>query len=133
MRLFAKIAIAATLLAGATGAASADFLRCPLEQARRTITDPLPSGWWTTPQVNRLSETKIQNIGGKPALLCIYGSSGSVQRERPRGQNCMAVRGGSSLHPIRACRVKAPQLHLQTEPCGLRSSWYEKGPVRSFR
>ncbi len=94
MRLFAKIAIAAALLAGATGAASADFLRCPLEQARRTITDPLPSGWWTTPQVNRLSETKIQDIGGKPALLCIYGSSGSVQREQPRGQNCIAVRGG---------------------------------------
>jgi len=94
MRFIFKLAAAVAILTGAAGAAHADFIRCPLDQARRTITDPLPGGWWTTPIVNRLSETKVQNIGGKPALLCVYGSSGSVQREAPAGQTCRAATGG---------------------------------------
>ena len=94
MRIVYKLAAAAAIAAGAAGTAQADFIRCPLDQARRTVTDPLPSGWWTTPIVNRLSETRIQNIGGKPALICVYGSSGSVQREAPAGQTCRAARGG---------------------------------------
>lgn len=94
MRFIFKIAAIAAMLAGTAGIAHADTIRCPLDQARRTITDPLPGGWWTTPMVNRLTETKVRNIGGKPALLCIYGASGSVQREAPAGQVCRAVSGG---------------------------------------
>ena len=94
MRFFIKLAAAAAFAIGFAGVAHADFLRCPLDQARRTITDPLPDGWWTTPIVNRLSETKVQMIGGEPALLCVYGSSGSVQRKAPAGQTCRAVSGG---------------------------------------
>lgn len=94
MRFIFKIAAIAAMLAGTAGVAHADTIRCPLDQARRTITDPLPGGWWTTPMVNRLTETKVRNIGGKPALLCIYGASGSVQREAPAGQVCRAVSGG---------------------------------------
>ncbi|WP_421855883.1 hypothetical protein [Oricola sp.] len=94
MRLVFEFAAIAALAIGAAGTAHADFIRCPLDQARRTITDPLPSGWWTTPLVSRLSETKVRDIGGKPALLCIYGSSGSVQRQAPAGQTCQAVGGG---------------------------------------
>jgi hypothetical protein len=93
---FAKIALAASLgLIATAGSALADSsISCPLSQARRTITDSLPSGWWTTPIVNRLSDTRVQNIGGEPALICVYGSSGSVQRKAPRGETCTAVRGG---------------------------------------
>lgn len=94
MRFIFKLAAAAVVLTGAASAAHSDSIRCPLDQARRTITDPLPGGWWTTPIVNRLTETKVQNIGGKPALLCVYGASGSVQREAPVGQSCRAVAGG---------------------------------------
>lgn len=94
MRNILKLAAIVAILAGASGVAHADNIRCPLDQARRTITDPLPGGWWTTPIVNRLSDTKVQNIGGEPALLCIYGSSGSVQRKAPAGQTCRAVPGG---------------------------------------
>jgi len=94
MHILIKAAAVLAVIVGATSEASADFIRCPLDQARRTITDNLPSGWWTTPMINRLSETKVQAIGGKPALMCIYGSSGSIQREAPRGQTCRAARGG---------------------------------------
>lgn len=94
MRFLFKIAAIAVMLTAGVGVAKADTIRCPLDQARRTITDNLPSGWWTTPMVNRLSETKVQNIGGKPALLCIYGTSGSVQREAPAGQACRVIPGG---------------------------------------
>jgi hypothetical protein len=69
-------------------------ITCPLDQARRMITDDLPDGWWTTPIVNRLSETKISKIGGRPALLCIYGSSGSVQYYAPKGHTCKAMSRG---------------------------------------
>lgn len=120
MRFLIKLAAAAAILGAAASAAHADFIRCPLDQARRTITDPLPSGWWTTPYVNRLSETKIQNIGGKPALLCIYGGSGSVQREAPAGQSCRAVPGGFDCRPaggagprtVATGRLDVPQTYL---------------------
>jgi len=71
-----------------------ETITCPLNQARRTITDSLPDGWWTTPIVDRLSETKISTIGGRSALLCIYGSSGSIQRYAPEGHTCKVVRDG---------------------------------------
>ncbi len=91
-----RIALAAgiALLATAGNSFADTNVTCPLSQARRTITDTLPSGWWTTPIVNRLSDTKVQNIGGEPALICVYGSSGSVQRKAPRGETCTAVGGG---------------------------------------
>ncbi len=60
-------------------------IMCPLSQATRTITEQLPPGWWTTPIVNRLSGTRMENIGGRPALLCIYGSSSTIQRNAPSG------------------------------------------------
>lgn len=69
-------------------------IRCPLSQATRNITDRLPRGWWTTPIANRLSGTRVQRIGGRPALMCLYGNSGSIQRDAPAGQTCTATRGG---------------------------------------
>ena len=74
--------------------AAAEAIECPLSQARREITTNLPDGWWTTPLVNNLSDTRVQNIGGDPALMCIYGASGSVQRNAPAGQTCTARTGG---------------------------------------
>lgn len=87
--------LAGLLLAAGIGTAAADTrIDCPLQQARRTITGNFPGGWWTTPIVDRLSQTKVMNIGGKPALMCIYGNAGSVQRNAPAGQSCRAVTGG---------------------------------------
>jgi hypothetical protein len=87
-------AATAALVCAAAGSASAAEFDCPLTQAQRTIVNPLPGGWWTTPQVNSLSETKIVTIGGKKALMCVYGASGSIQREAPIGQICSTKPGG---------------------------------------
>jgi hypothetical protein len=91
--LMKAAALAAALFAFAE-TASAETVTCPLPNARREITTALPSGWWTTPIVNTLTETKIQNIGGKPALMCIYGPAGSIQRDAPANSNCTAQTGG---------------------------------------
>lgn len=93
MHLIKKAMLAVAALTAA-GAAHAEFISCPMEQARRTITDPLPGGWWTTPIVDRLSETRVQPIGGKPTLVCVYGAAGSVQREAPTGGTCRASGNG---------------------------------------
>ena len=98
-RFFAMVlfgAIAVTALTAASARAAAIYVDCPLTQARREITTPLPADWWTTPVVNSLSETKVANIGGEPALMCIYGSSGSVQMKAPAGMTCSASGAGFS-------------------------------------
>lgn len=87
--------VAGLLFAGLAGTAAAESrIDCPLQQARRTITGNMAKGWWTTPVVDRLSQTKIMNIGGKSTLVCVYGNAGSVMREAPAGQRCTAVTGG---------------------------------------
>jgi hypothetical protein len=79
--------------------AAAESIDCPLSQARRTVTNDLPSGWWTTPLVNNLSDTRVQDIGGEPALMCIYGPSGSIQRNAPPNTTCRARTGGFECTP----------------------------------
>jgi hypothetical protein len=94
MKTILKLAIAAAAIFTLTGVARAEGIECPLGQATRAITDPLPAGWWTTPIVSTLSETKLMTIGSKPALMCIYGPSGSIQRDAPAAQTCVARAGG---------------------------------------
>lgn len=89
----------AALICAAAGSASAADIECPLSQAKRTIVDPLPGGWWTTPQVNSLSETKIVTIGGQKALMCIYAGSGSIQRTAPTGMLCSTKLTGFKCTP----------------------------------
>lgn len=92
-RLGSLVLGAATLLgvsALSGKAEAAEHISCPLEQARRTITNDLPRGWWTTPIVSSLSDTRVQVIGGKRTLVCVYGASGTIQREEPRHQRCEA-------------------------------------------
>ncbi len=79
--------------------AAAESINCPLSQARRTVTNDLPDGWWTTPMVNNLSETRVQDIGGEPALVCVYGPSGSIQRNAPENHTCTARTGGFECTP----------------------------------
>ncbi|MDO9338807.1 MAG: hypothetical protein EON95_15600 [Caulobacteraceae bacterium] len=90
----------AALVCAAAGSASAADIDCPLSQARRTIVDTLPGGWWTTPQVNSLSETKIVTIGGQKALMCVYGGSGSIQRNAPPGMLCTTRPTGFRCTPM---------------------------------
>jgi hypothetical protein len=66
-------------------------IACPIAAARRTIINPLPQGWWTTPIVDQLSATRVAQVGGRLALVCIYGASGAIQRYAPDGAVCAAV------------------------------------------
>ncbi len=104
------IAIALVAVAGLSisgGSVLADMtITCPLTQARRTITDDLPNGWWTTPLVSRLSETKISKIGDRTTLFCVYGSSGSVQRYAPEGHACTSTSRGFRCTEV----VAGPQI-----------------------
>jgi hypothetical protein len=94
----AGVAGVITALAGQAAAATID---CPATQVRREITTPLPGGWWNTPIVDRLSDTRVVNIGGRPALQCVYGQAGSVQRNAPVGETCTATPRGFVCRPLR--------------------------------
>jgi hypothetical protein len=94
------LAAAFTLLFAFADIAAAERIECPLGQARRTITNDLPAGWWTTPIVNSLTATRVQDIGGKPALICVYGPAGSVQRAAPERQTCTASGNGFDCRPV---------------------------------
>jgi hypothetical protein len=110
MRTFlGGLAAAFAVLFLASTPAAAESIECPLSQARRTVTNDLPDGWWTTPIVSNLSGTRVQDIGGEPALICEYGPSGSVQREAPENHTCTARTGGFECAPrIRLFPIPVP-------------------------
>jgi len=70
-------------------------VRCPVPEVRTEITTSLPKPWWNTPQVGKLQELAVQDIGGKKTLVCrywAYGTQVSVMRLFPEGTHaCSAV------------------------------------------
>lgn len=99
--LLCGLAAAFAVLMSATPAA-AESVNCPLSEARRTITNSIPSGWYQTPVVSRLTETRVDNIGGQMTMVCTYSAAGSVMREVPSGQVCTARSGGFECGPSSA-------------------------------
>ncbi len=89
----ALLALTVASLSLATPASAQTRIACPLPDAHRTITSPLPEGWWTTPIVDRLSELSVDEIGGQPTLVCKYGSAGQIQMRAPAGQPCRVADG----------------------------------------
>jgi hypothetical protein len=91
-----NLTVAATLVGAIVlpTTALAEQIECPLEEIRREVTTPLPSGWWHTPQVSSLRETRVMTIGGRTALQCDYGLSGNIQRYAPEGATCEALADG---------------------------------------
>lgn len=79
--------------------AAAETVNCPLTEARRSITNTLPSGWRQTPVVSRLTETRVDNVGGELTMVCQYSAAGAVLREVPAGQTCVARTGGFECGP----------------------------------
>lgn len=75
---------------------------CPAEKIRREVTTALPDGWWSTPIVTSLRNTKVTEIGGRTVLQCRYGPSGNIQRYAPRRGTCEAKPGGFSCEIRRA-------------------------------
>jgi hypothetical protein len=74
--------------------AQARNIECPLTKIRREVTTPLPNGWWSTPYVQSLQNTRVVSIGGRTALQCQYGEAGNIQRYAPDNRECQAVAGG---------------------------------------
>lgn len=109
-------------LFGTSAQAAAERIECPLTQARTEITSPLPSGWWQTPQQGALEETKIQNIGGKPALMCgywAYGQTVYILRDAPEGATCTADASGFTCSTP---GVVAPVTY-KTGPLSWQQTW----------
>jgi hypothetical protein len=92
--MFSKIATFAVFAVVGTGAAQAETIRCPLEQIRSEVTTRLPDGWWNTPQIYSLRDTRVVTFSdGRRALQCDYGPAGAIQRYAPAGE-CRASAGG---------------------------------------
>lgn len=93
-RLLGGLAAAYALLLTAAPPAAAETVNCPLSEVRRSITNAIPGDWFTTPVDSRLTETRVANVGGTPHLLCVYSEAGTILREAPAGQTCVARTGG---------------------------------------
>ena len=93
MKRLNRHAIASLLLSIGTVVQAQDVhIPCPLDQVRTEVTTSLPQGWWSSPQVGRVTDVRVQDIGGRPTLVCAYqayGAAAAVMREFPSGaQGC---------------------------------------------
>ena len=102
--------------------AATQRISCPLEKIRRAVTTPLPSGWWNTPIVNRLQQTRVITIAGRKALQCSYGSAGNIQRYAPRGATCRATTTGFICRTPRVTPPRRPRTHT-TGPLTIRQTF----------
>lgn len=78
------------------GSGVREFIECPARRVRAEITTSLPADWWQTPQEGALVGAEVENIGGKPTLVCryrAYGATVSVMRNAPAGKRCQAGKG----------------------------------------
>ena len=66
---FSAVALAASILP--TAAADARFIRCPSE-ASSMVTHNGESEWFATNQSSRVVSARVEQVGGQPALACIY-------------------------------------------------------------
>lgn len=113
---------ALSLIFTSTAQAAAVEIDCPLQEVRTEITSSLPAGWWQTPQVGRLTDIKLANIGGKPTLMCgyqAYGDTAYILREAPEGATCETTGTGFfCTTPV----VDAPRTMI-TGPFSLKQTW----------
>tara|TARA_R110000868_G_scaffold80018_48_gene227495 strand:+ start:2315 stop:3109 length:795 start_codon:yes stop_codon:yes gene_type:complete len=95
----------AVLQSGSDAQAAFQTISCPLENLRREVTTDLPEGWWSTPQIWPLQTTRIIELGGRTALQCDYGPSGSIQIYAPDAANCEARAAGFRCESTAAAPV----------------------------
>ncbi|MEE9434999.1 MAG: hypothetical protein V3V15_12250 [Sphingorhabdus sp.] len=102
--------------------AATQHISCPLEKIRRAVTTPLPSGWWSTPIVNRLQQARVVTIAGRKALQCNYGSAGNIQRYAPSGATCRATTAGFICRTNNILLPSRPRTHT-TGPLNIRQTF----------
>lgn len=119
--VFATVAI----LGAQSAQAAAVRIECPLDQARTEITSPLPSGWWQTPQMGRLQETRIDNIGGDRTLMCGYWAFGKtvyIMQKAPASMSCNKDARGFTCQSAGVVAPAAPRT-LSTGGVDLQQTW----------
>jgi len=136
-KLTATLSLAMFAGVTAPSVAQAGVISCPLDQIRREVTTPLPGGWWNTPIVNALTETRIITLGGKQTAQCIYGGAGSIMRETPRGETCTAIGGGfncvaaaASVRTFSTAQINVRQTYMadfdrNTDARGDADIWFQ--------
>ncbi|KRS12891.1 hypothetical protein XM53_10035 [Roseovarius atlanticus] len=118
----AMLSLAMTAAVAAPAApAKAETITCPHSQIRREVTTALPGGWWNTPIVNSLTEARVTNIGGRAALLCLYGPAGSIQRYAPDGATCRV--SGRQFECNRGSASGAGARTFSTGPLEIPQTW----------
>lgn len=91
------LVLAAGLGLGPLGAvpalAAVERISCPVDQLRGEVRTPLPGGWWSTPMVFSLQDTRVERVRGRTVLTCDYGAAGAIRRDAP-SDDCVARRRG---------------------------------------
>ncbi len=130
MKNLVQSVMAASLLCVASPAAQAQdvHIPCPFDQVRTEVTTRLPDAWWSTPQVGRVVDVRVQAIGGRPTLVCAYqafGAAAAVMRAfppgaqgcRPQGQGFVCSMSGAAAAPYPAAGGPAPSGSTPGEDC----------------
>lgn len=114
------VGVAAAMLFGAAPEAQANTtnIKCPVQKIKREVSTSLPGGWWNTPIVSSLQDTKIVTIGGKKALQCRYGAAGNIQRYAPKGRICKAQTGGFRCSTLLVGSIFNPAVKPKTHKTG---------------
>ncbi len=77
------------------------LIRCPVTEVMSEVTTALPEGWWHAPQLGRITDSRVQLVGGKPVLACLYDVYGKpvavIRRPPADAPNCMARAKGYSF------------------------------------
>lgn len=95
------LALSALLcVVGGVSAAQAATISCPVSRIDRDVTTALPGEWRALRNANRLTGTRVAQISGRDALICEYGSTGTVQRYAPDGNTCTAISGGFNCNLV---------------------------------
>lgn len=116
--------VAFAVLGAHSAQAAAVRIECPLQKVRTEITSPLPSGWWQTPQVGSLQETRIANIRGDKTLMCGYWAFEKtvyIMQKAPASMQCRKdARGFDCQSP--GVVSNAPRTH-STGGVDLKQTW----------
>lgn len=88
------LAFGGLLAAAGAAQAAVTTVSCPAPRIEREVTTSLPGEWRAVRNRSRLTRTRIAAIGGRDAMICEYGSAGTVQTYVPDGSTCRAVSGG---------------------------------------
>jgi len=117
---------------GVPAQAAPQRIDCPAGQVQTRIVTPLPAGWWETPQIGNVANTKIADIGGKPTLMCGYNAFGTVvytMKEAPVGTECVAESNGFTCTPTTPAAGLIPVIPGLIQPLAPAPVTYKTGPV----